>query len=180
MSKSTVASTFVEVEGVTLDATFAYRASARALHVRYRVRNTGETAIAIFDRGDMHAVLTGRQQAGAIPAPVFEEQAGGDVTLSHIALALAKPSPYSPPVPLAIKLAAGAESSGEFEFGVPTQDAPKRLRWCLGIAPFAAAQFTSPERVNGVEIWRASFAVVDSQEILCTPWFDVDRGAFAS
>lgn len=164
-------------EGAALEVTFDYAASARALKVSYRLRNTGGTALAVFDRGDRHAVMTKRQAPGSIGAPAFEHS-GGDITLSHRAAPLPTPSPTVPPVPLAVRVEPGAELRGEFEFAPPTMEAPKRLRWCLGIAPFAESDFSAPEQAQGVEVWRASFAVADRQRLLCTPWYDVARAAF--
>jgi hypothetical protein len=135
--------------------------------------------LAVFDRGDRHALASGRQKAGAIAAPT-SRSVGDDVVLEHIALPLPRPAPVSPPTPLAAKLAAGAQSNGHFEFALPGLQAPKRLRWCLGVAAFVEADFNSPEQVGDVEIWRASFAVAERQQTLCTPWFDVARMAFES
>lgn len=178
MSQSAAVNTVVEGEGATLEVAFDHAASARALNVRYRLRNTGDQPLAIFDRGNRHAVLTKRLQVGAIAAPTFQTD-GADMTLSHIALPLPKPAPTMPPTPLAIRVAPGAETQAEFEFDLPIGDAPKRLRWCLGVAPFNEANFSAPEHAGKVEIWRASFAAVERQRIMCTPWFDVVTGAFA-
>lgn len=166
----------VESEGVSLEARFEYAASAGKLVVHYRVRNEGDAAIAIFDRGNRQAVLSKRQALGAVPAPIFEDE-GGATTLRHVALPLPQPAPTVPPTPLARKVAAGAEVDGEFEFAF-VSTTPKRVRWCLGVAPFADAEFSAPEQAGSVEVWRASFAVVERQQVLCTPWFDVARGAF--
>ncbi len=166
-------------EGAALEVEFDYAASARALKVSYRLRNTGSTALAAFDRGNRHAVMAKRQSAGSIGAPTFE-QAGGDVTLSHRALPLPTPTPTVAPVPLAVRVEPGAELRGAFEFALPTMEAPKRLRWCLGVASFDEADFTAPEQAQGVEVWRASFAVADHQRLLCTLWYDVAAGRFES
>jgi len=166
----------VDGESATLDAGFDYDAAKQTIAVRYRLRNTGQAPIAVFDRGNRQSVLAKRQVLGEIAPPRFEET-DGDTTLSHVATALPKPAPTVPPVPLAIQVAAGAEASGAFRFTLGSK-APKRLRWCLGIAPFDAGDFSEPAQAAGVEVWRASFAVVDRQQILCTPWFDLARGEF--
>ncbi|MBC7987995.1 MAG: hypothetical protein H7Y19_00215 [Luteimonas sp.] len=166
----------VESEGVSLEARFEYAASAGKLVVQYRVRNEGDAPIAIFDRGNRQAVLSKRQRSGAVPAPTFEDQ-GGATTLRHVALPLPRPAPTVPPTPLAAKVAAGAAVEGEFEFAFVSR-MPKRVRWCLGIAPFADADLSAPEQAGSVEVWRASFAVVERQRVLCTPWFDLERGEF--
>ncbi|MEH6417644.1 hypothetical protein [Pseudomonas sp. CGJS7] len=174
---STGAKTHVHGQGAALDVGFAYDADKQALRVNYQLRNVGGAALAVFDRGDRHAVAGGRQKLGAIAPPAWKDD-GGDVTLSHIALPLANPAPTAPVRSLALKLAPGGESSGQFAFAVPGLQAPKRLRWCLGVAAFADTDFDTPERVGALEIWRASFAVSERQQVLCTPWFDVARGAF--
>ena len=178
-SLAAAAKTQVQGQDAELAASFAYDPAKRVLRVDYRLRNTGAQALAVFDRGDRHALASGRQKAGAIAAPT-SRSVGDDVVLEHIALPLPRPAPVSPPTPLAAKLAAGAQSNGHFEFALPGLQAPKRLRWCLGVAAFAEADFNSPEQVGDVEIWRASFAVAERQQTLCTPWFDVARMAFES
>jgi hypothetical protein len=166
----------VEGDGVSLEARFDYAPSAGKLVVHYRVHNEGDAPVAIFDRGNRQAVLSKRQALGAVAAPTFED-AGDATTLRHVALPLPRPTPTVPPTPLATKVAAGAAADGEFEFAF-VSTTPKRVRWCLGIAPFADADFSSPELAGGVEVWRASFAVVERQQVVCTPWFDLARGAF--
>ncbi|MGJ7901960.1 hypothetical protein [Lysobacter sp. 1R34A] len=169
----------VRGRGVALEAEFAYAGSKRVVTVSYRVHNLSAGPLAVFDRGDRHAVATGRQTAGAIAAPAWRIE-GGDVSLSHAAAPLPNPAPVSPPTPLAIRVAAGAQTAGRFEFALPGLDAPKRLRWCLGVAAFEDRDFTAPESAGGVEVWRASFAVVERQQLVCTPWFDVAANGFAA
>lgn len=177
MSRSEAASTTVEGAGARLEVSFQ-TAAGGPLQVRYRVHNTTDADLAVFDRGNRHAVLTGRQHGGAVGDPSFRED-GDDLTLSHVALPLAQPTPTVPPVPLAAKLAAGETLEGSFAFTAPTAGVPKRIRWCLGVAPFDQADFSAPEEVDGVEIWQASFALAERQQTLCTPWFDLSRGMFA-
>ncbi|MGO1002649.1 hypothetical protein [Lysobacter sp. CA196] len=169
----------VQGRGVALEAEFAYAGSKRVLTVSYRLRNLGDAPLAVFDRGDRHAVATGRQKAGAIASPTLQIE-NGDASLSHAAGPLPRPAPISPPTPLAVRVAAGAETAGRFEFAIAGADAPKRLRWCLGVATFEDGDFTAPQSVGAVEIWRASFAVVERQQLVCTPWFDVAADAFAT
>lgn len=163
---------------VRLAAGFAYEPRSGTVQVRYRVENTGPQAVAVFDRGHRHAVLIGHQQAGAVGEPTFVEERPGEVTLRHVALPRPDPSPTSPPTPMAARLDAGASLEGEFAYAPPTDAAPRRVRWCLGVAPFDEALFYMPEEVDGVSLWRARFEVVDSQRELCTPWYDVATGAF--
>jgi len=166
----------VEGDDVSLEARFDYAPSAGKLVVHYRVHNEGDAPVAIFDRGNRQAVLSKRQALGAVAAPTFED-AGDATTLRHVALPLPQPAPTVPPVPLATKVAPGGEVDGAFGF-VFVSSVPKRVRWCLGIAPFDDADFSAPEQAGGVEVWRASFAVVERQRVLCTPWFDLARGEF--
>lgn len=179
MPASEAASTTIDDAGVRLEVAFEPAASG-PLRVRYRVHNTTGADIAVFDRGNRHAVLTGRQQGGAVGDPTFREEDDGDVTLRHVALPLAQPTPTVPPVPLAARLAAGDTLEGAFAFTAPTAAAPKRMRWCLGVAPFDESDFSVPEAIDGIEIWQAAFALSERQQTLCTPWFDLAAGTFAS
>ncbi len=167
-------------QGATLHAEFAYDPARRTLRVDYRVRNTGAAALAVFDRGDRHAVASGRQRAGAVGAPAWRDSGDGAIELSHIAQPLPRPAPVSPPTPLALKLAPGAQAAGSFEFALPGEVEPKRIRWCLGVAAFQPDQLDRPQRHGEVEIWRAAFALARTQQRLCTPWFDPVRSKFAS
>ncbi|QWP76837.1 hypothetical protein J5226_00005 [Lysobacter sp. K5869] len=126
------ADTEIKGQGAALQAEFAYDATQRTLRVNYRVRNTGDVALAVFDRGDRHAVASGRQRAGAVGAPLWTAAGEGALELSHTAQPLPRPAPVSPPSPVALKLAPGARAAGSFEFALPDAQAPQRLRWCLG------------------------------------------------
>ena len=171
------ARTVVEGEGARLQATFGFDDAKQRLSVRYRIANTGDVPLAVFDRGNAHAVLTKRQTAGAVSAPLMKRD-GGDVTLSHIALPLPTPAPTVPPTPLAAKVEAGAGLEGAFDFNLSLADAPKRVRWCLGVAPFAEDEFTASKRSGEAPVWSASVAAVERQRTLCTPWYDLVGGAF--
>src|SRR5690554_3166656 len=174
---SEASSATVEGEGVRVEATFQAVADG-PLKVRYRVHNTGDDDLAVFDRGNRHAVLTKRQRAGEVAQPTFREEGGDGLTLSHMAMPLPQPSPTLPPTPLAARLAAGQALEGEFSFAPLVGEPPGRMRWCLGVAPFDEERFTATEHAGDVEVWQASFAHADSQQVLCTPWFDVATGAF--
>ncbi len=149
--------------------------SARDLQVRYRVENRGREPVMVFDRGDSVAVATHRLPLGGVPAPATEQR-DGTLTLSHRALALPKRAPTVPPVPLAVRVDAGGRADGTFRTGVPSE--VTRVRYCVGVAPFAEADFSAPQSAAGGSIWRASFALAERQRMLCTPWFDLARGAF--
>lgn len=174
--------TTLDAEGARLQVTFVPAPDGN-LAVRYRVTNTGAVALAVFDRGHRHAVLTGRQRAGAVGAPTFEHTGDGDVVLRHVALPVAqgvRTGPIVPATPLALQLDPGATLDGEFTFAIPTAAPPRRVRWCLGIAPFDAARFVSSERTDAGEVWQAGDDAVRGQRILCTPWFGLAEGDFAT
>jgi hypothetical protein len=93
-----------------------------------------------------------------------------------------------PPVPLAARLGKGEALDGAFAFDLSLTVGVERVRWCLGVAPFNDREFRADDRsvdrsklASGGEAdaWQASFAVVDAQEMLCTPWFVLGDGAFA-
>jgi hypothetical protein len=130
----------------------------------------------VFDRGNAHLVLTKRLKPGAVAAPLFKQD-GGDLTLSHVAMPLPTPTPTVPPTPLAAKVEAGAGLDGAFDFQLSLADGPKRVRWCLGIAPFTEGEFTA-SKAGESPVWSASFAVIESQRRLCTPWYDLTDAAF--
>ncbi|WP_394002036.1 hypothetical protein ACF3M1_15175 [Luteimonas sp. WGS1318] len=167
----------IEADGIALDAVFELQ--GEALQVRYRLRNAGDDAVAVFDRGDRRAVLTKRQAAGAVGVPFLRDEAVGRVTLLHVAQALPTPSPTVPPTPLARRLDADAEIEGAFAFSQWLGAPPAQVRWCLGVAPFDPARLFAPETVDGIEVWQADFAFADVQVLICTPWFDMARRVFA-
>jgi len=170
-----VARTSVDGEGARLEV--AFDPDGDALAVRYRISNTGDVPLAVFDRGDRHAVLTKQLVAGEVPAPHFEDADGG-LVLSHVARALPDPAPTLPPVPLASRLAAGAALDGAFAFDLSLGTSANRVRWCLGVAAFDEAQFEASESMGEVAVWTAPFAMAAAQQLLCTPWFDVAAGVF--
>lgn len=176
MASDTVPSANVEEGGLHLHAEFRFDAAKQALRVRYLLSNKGKQAVALFDRGDRLAVAQERLKAGTVAAPAKEQDKDG-LTLLHHAVPLRKPAPTVPPVPLAARVAVGAELGGDVLVDVGT--AP-RLRYCLGVAPFEPDLFSARETIDGVEIWRASFDVVGKQKTLCTPWFDTATQAFVS
>lgn len=171
-------STTVATELATLHAGFDYLPAERLLRVRYRLDNTGGSALAVFDRGDRHAVMTRQLVAGEVPSPFFSIDDAGGVTLSHEALPLPVPAPTSPPTPLAARLMPGASLEAGFSFTLPTSIEADRLRWCVGITPFTEDDFSAGETTAVGDLWRASFAVVDDQQRLCTPWFDLAGDGF--
>ena len=179
MASNRAASTEISHDGVHLLVSFDFAASG-TLQVRYRLRNDRDSALAVFDRGDRHGVLSRRQTMGEVPQPAWAMDGDDAITLSHIALPLPQPAPTVPALPLAARLLPGAELEGEFSFDLPLNNAVSRLRWCLGVTEFQPSEFSSPEPSRNAEIWRASFAVVDRQTQLCTPWFDLASGQFAA
>lgn len=160
-----------------LHATFDYAPDSRIIAVRYRLRNGGDAPLAVFDRGDQHAIGIGRQKAGDVGIPRQIEQ-GEDVELVLAAAPLPEPAPTSPPTPVAIEIAPGAELFGEFQFALKGLVVPKRLRWCVGVMRVGDAYMDSPHEAKQGRLWRASFAVVEKQQMLCTPWYDVATAQF--
>lgn len=171
------ASTTIEAEGVRIEATIQ-ATDDRPVQVSYRVHNTGSGDLAVFDRGDSHAVMTKSQRSGAVGQPSFRVEGNGALVLSHRARALPDPSPTVPPVPLAARLAPGQALEGDFIFSGLLEEPVQRVRWCLGVAPFDDEHFFDRQQVGEIEVWMASFALADTQQVLCTPWFDVSSGAF--
>jgi hypothetical protein len=175
------------VDGDSARLEVAFDPVGEQFSVRYRVTNTADGPLAVFDRGDRHAVLTGRLASGAIAVPHFTQD-GGDLTLDHAARALPDPTPTVPPVPLAARLGQGAALDGAFGFDLSLTVGVERVRWCLGVAPFNDKDYRPDDRsVDRSEVgsggdadaWQASFAVVDAQEMLCTPWYVLAAGTFS-
>lgn len=174
-----LARTTVRGQAATVEVEMGFDAATGSVDVRYRLHNNDKTkALAVFDRGNRHEVSIGRQTLGAIAAPTWKGM-GEEVELFHVAAPLPNPTPISPPSPLALEVAAGGELRGGFKFAL-LSGAPKRLRWCLGVLPWQASYFDSPSATDAGKIWRASFAVANEQETLCTPWYDVAKAAFVS
>ncbi len=176
MPAAAPASTRIEDRGVVLDVELSMPARD-TVQLRYRLRNGGTQPLAVFDRGDRHAVLSGRQARGAMGAPLFEETGAGDVVLRHEArTAPTGPTgPTSPATPLALRLEPGAVLEDGFVSPIPVSP-PRRLRWCLGVAGFSEEGFFGPEPGDKGDVWQASDPGVQRQ--LCTPWFDCARGVF--
>lgn len=172
------ATTTVVSDALRLTARFAYVDRTGAVSVHYRLENGGTDPVAVFDRGDRHAVLVGRQAEGAVGVPMFVEEAPGEIALHHAARALSQPTPTVPPTPLAARLDGGNALEGEFVIAPPTQQPLRRVRWCLGVAPFDPAAYSAPETRDGVDVWQAAFDQAERQTLLCTAWFDVEAGRF--
>lgn len=173
---SQFATTVIEGTGVRLEVDF-HQGAEDVVRVEYRLHNTGDADLAVFDRGDRHAVMTGRMETGEVGQPLFRDEGEGDYTFGHVALPLREPAPTLPPVPLAAKLPAGGSLEGAFELSVPGE-VPRRVRWCIGMAPMDGGAFDQPEQAGGVEVWRASFDAHKQQRKLCTPWYDMAAGGF--
>lgn len=176
MTDDTLPSATVEEGSLRLTAQFGFDAAKRELRLRYLLHNGSRQPVAMFDRGNSLAVAQGRLKAATPAAPTTEQDKDG-LSLLHRAVPLRKPAPTAPPVPLAASVAAGTELGGDVL--VDVGDAA-RLRYCLGVAPFDKALFSSRQKIDGVELWRASFDVVGKQKLLCTPWFDTARREFVA
>ncbi len=147
--------------------------------VRYVLRNDGRESLIVFDRGTVHDISIGRQALGGVGVP-RQELSGEDVTLVHAAVPLRQPSPTSPPTPLGIELAPGATLAGRFQVMLNGPSLPKRLRWCVGVMPMDDSLLNSPQQTKDGKMWTASFAAVERQERVCTPWYDVAGATFQS
>lgn len=159
-----------------LEVRFEY-AEGAPLKVAYTLRNEGKTALMAFDRGNRHAVLTKQLVQGEVAAPTFSQEEG-DLTLSHRALPLAKPHPIIPPTPLASRVEPGAALEGAFAFSIVSDMPVERVRWCLGVVPFAGDFKALKPEPNLPEVWLGSLNDADRQQPMCTPWFDLAGNAF--
>ena len=181
-SMNGTSSAMVRVEADIAELEVAITATAPdAIRLRYRVRNTGDAPLAVFDRGDRQAMLAGRLAPGAVAAPTFEA-IGDDVVLRHVARGTVPggfTGPTVPATPLALELAAGATVDGEFGFSIPTARPPVRVRWCLGVAPLAGDGFLASQEVAAGILWQAGDEALVGQLELCTPWWDMASGQFA-
>jgi hypothetical protein len=174
MKDDSIPNTTVEAGGYRLHVEFYFDAPKHTLRVRYLLNNTSKSAAAIFDRGTTVAVAQNKLKAGSV-AELTQEITPDGLVLSHRAAPLRKPAPTVPPVPLAARIAAGAQLGGDVL--ADTGDA-KRVRYCLGVAAFDPAKFSSRQPIDGVELWRASFELAETQRMLCTPWFVLADEAF--
>jgi hypothetical protein len=152
-----------------LDATFVVDAAQHVLHVEYSVTNRSAAPLMVLDGG---VALAGKIGAGgAAPVGMLD---GDALTLTHAAAALPKPAPTVPRVTLATRIEPGATHASTFEADVPP--GAKRVRYCVGVAPFDEASFT-PFEADGA-LWRTSFAVAATQKLVCSAWYDIARGDF--
>jgi hypothetical protein len=145
--------------------------------IRYVLRNDGSTPLVVFDRGTAHDIAHGQRTLGSIGDPK-QEMSGEDLTLVHAAMPLPDPSPTSPPTPIAIELAPGATLAGRFQVSIMSNAMPKRVRWCVGVMPKDDTMLFSPQETKDGRLWTAAFAVVEKQQRVCTPWYDVQRRSF--
>lgn len=158
-------------------AAFDVRPGRLVADVRYVLRNDGQAALIVFDRGTVHDAGIGRQTLGGVGVPI-QESAGEDLTLVHAAMPLPQPAPTSPPTPLGIELAPGASLAARFQVMLSGTALPKRLRWCVGVMPFDEKLLSSPVQTKEGRVWTASFASEQRQQRLCTPWYDVAGARF--
>ncbi len=168
----------IEGADAVLEARFDY-AEGGPLKVAYTLRNEGKAPLMAFDRGNRHAVMTKKLVQGEVAQPTFSQEEG-DLTLSHRALPLTKPHPIIPPTPLASRVEPGATLEGAFEFSILTDVPVERVRWCLGVVPFADDFKALEPEPNKPEVWLGSLSHAESQQLLCTAWFDLPTGEFES
>jgi hypothetical protein len=164
--------------GTELSAAFDYAAASRIIKVDYTLRNRGETALAVFDRGDANSLAAELHKLGDVGIPRMRVD-GDDVTLEHLVLALPTDIDItSPPTPVAIEVPPGGSIDGRFEFALEGTVIPKRLRWCVGVMRVGDAYMESPLQTNAGKLWSASFAVVEKQQRVCTQWYSVENARF--
>src|SRR5690606_42082865 len=72
----------LEGTGVRLEVAF-HQGAEDVVRVEYRLPNTGAADLAVFDRGDRHAVMTGRMKTGEVGQPLFRDEGEGDYTFGH-------------------------------------------------------------------------------------------------
>lgn len=175
VAASTTANAALSLE---LSARFDYAPASRIVAVDYTLRNRGDAALAVFDRGDANSLAADLHKLGDVGLPRMRVE-GQDVTLEH----LVQPLPTdiditSPPTPVALELAPGASVDGRFRFVLEGAVIPKRLRMCIGAMRMGEAYMESPEQTPAGKLWTASFEVVGKQQRVCTEWYDVERAAF--
>ncbi len=163
---------------IELSAGFDYAPASRIIKVHYTLRNRGETALAVFDRGDANSLAAKLHKLGDVGIPGMRVD-GEDVTLEHVVHALPTDIDItSPPTPVAIEVPPGASIDGRFEFVLEGVVVPKRLRWCVGVMRVGDAYMESPLETKAGKLWSASFAVVEKQQRVCTSWYDVASATF--
>lgn len=173
-----VAAAFGTGQTATLHAEFFYSSEARTVYVRYRIHNTSaDRALAIFDRGVYGDWAGARYAPGPVGRAVFQRDGDG-LTVAHMATALLSDDPLQRSMPLALALPAGGTIAAESASQLPAEDVPARLRWCIAVMPFDQQHFRSPHQTDTSTIWIATPDVVDLQQMLCTPWYDVAAESF--
>lgn len=163
------------------DLELAYDADRRLLRVRYGVYNFARrsaVAVAVFDRGDAHDIRGGRHTLGAGAAP-SATVTGDRIELKHAASPLPNPAPYAPIAPFAMKLEPGTGLVGQYELPLPSDAEPKWVRWCIGMTVFDPPLFDAPRATAYGEICTATFAAVDRQRIVYSPWYEIATRRFA-
>jgi hypothetical protein len=145
-----------------LEALFDVDITRHTVRVEYSVRNKSSAPLMVLDRGIAAAGKVTRT------APLTKIE-GDALTLTHAAMPLPKPAPTVPRVPLATRIESHATHSATIDVELPFE--AKRVRYCIGVAPFSEDKFTAMQ--GQADVWRASFAVAESQTLLCSAWFDV-------
>jgi len=165
---------------VSLHTEFHYSTDANTLLVRYRLRNgSADRALAVFDRGVYGDRAGATFNPGPVGAPRVEQQDGGTVLLHAPgpAPATAAMDPLGA-APLAVELEPGGELADQFVHRFTGTGAPKRVRWCVAVAPFDEKQFRNPVKTNHGPIWTATGDTSTGRQLLCTPWYDVGTARF--
>ena len=146
----------------TFEAHVDVNTTRHTVRVDYSVRNKSGAPLMALDRG----IAAAGKVMDTAPLAKID---GDALTLTQAAMPLPKPAPTVPRVPLATRIEPGATHSATIEAELPLE--AKRVRYCIGVAPFAEDTFTAMQ--GQADAWRASFAVAESQTLLCSAWFDV-------
>lgn len=146
---------------------------ARRIELTYRFHNHGTAILALIDRGSLDE--PGRLSPHEIPG---EE----GLTLSVEALPLSDPAPTYPVTPLARLVAPGETVEGVVRLRVP-ETSPvvdgdgaqrrvqnRRLRFCIGYAPFSERGFVA----EGDDWIPTETTIRKHQRQLCTPWHELE------
>ncbi len=157
-----------------IESSFYDTGTVDQVHIRFQIANDGALPIAVLGVGS-----SGTQ---SLPLPNYDISAVGDLTISHgmtkaSADTLAgRRATYAHKVlpqtryenSHTLKLLSrypvltGAEGSAV---------QPKRLRYCVAVAPFGAEKFTPVG--DAKTVWLVQATVADDQSLLCSQWFDL-------
>lgn len=158
-------------QSASLSAQFRYYAEIRRYEVRYELRNLSrEDPLAVFDRGAFGRSLDAVGPTGG-RGGLIASIGNGDATLTYDVEA----SGALPPEVrlLALELAPGGSLKYE-AWGILEGDAPvQRVRLCVPVAPFVAAQYQGSLQSSDGPVHTAGADALRSRQLLCSHWVDV-------